>query len=419
MRPSILFLFAYSVSATDFSIGDVSSGVSGASDYCVCECGGTGISVTSYPYTSLRFKSNTVLTASTGGATLQVNVDSNRCGVMLDGVDYCVLDNSGSCLTVVETGSGYIAGTVYTFTAPDNTVVRVTGPGAVFAVTGDALFVTQAASSGSQGDPHITFAHGGRADLRGRDGAYISMLSVPGFQFAARTSFTDFLLPRPQLVHGSFFTDVSFRFRGDSGRQYGVTSAACNVSFSVYDVTTSTPIRLTERVGVWQQWWEDGVRVYYKQATVYVRAHGWEVNATRKPVYNYISGPSRWRFDTTTRYLDGTPFERYHGRRSPTCFPHGIVGQSWDGDTVGINGRVDDYTYNETNPVVLTTANAEGAIEGSIDDYIVSHAFDTNFRFTRYDNDTSFICKPRDTRKLTGTRVRGMVADNALSVESA
>jgi hypothetical protein len=274
-----------------------------------------------------------------------------------------------------------------------------------YRITIGSVTVEEDLGAGSTGDPHIAFAHGGTADFRGANDTYFSLLSVPNFQFAARTLDTSFLLPRPQLVHGSFFTDVAFRFRGGTGREYGVTSSASNVSFSVYDMNTKQ--HLETLVGVWKQWWGDGVRVYYKQSTIYVRAHGWEVNATRHPVYNYVSGPSRWRYDFSIRYLDGTPFEKFHGRSSDSCYPHGVIGQSWDGDTIGINGRVDDYTYNQSYPVIVTSANAEGGIEGVVHDYALTHAFDVDtFRYSRYRRNATSVCPPRDVSRLHGTRFR-------------
>ena len=35
-------------------------------------------------------------------------------------------------------------------------------------------------------DPHLVFAHGGRADFRGRDGQYYNFLSAPGFAVNVR-----------------------------------------------------------------------------------------------------------------------------------------------------------------------------------------------------------------------------------------
>ena len=243
---------------------------------------------------------------------------------------------------------------------------------------------------------------------------YFSLLSAPGIQFAAKTMDTSFLLPRPQLVHGSFFTDVAFRFRGTSGKEYGVTSSASNVSFSVFDAVKNTRIKTI--VGIWKQWWQDGVRVLYKQNTMHVRANGWEVNATRHPVYNWVAGPAHWRYDFTIRYLDGTFFEQQHGRRSSTCYPHGVIGQSWDGDALGVNGRMDDYKYKNNNPVVVTTANAEGAIEGEASHYALRSEFDVDsFRYGRYRKNSTSVCAPRNIASLSGSRSRSAVDTSVAS----
>lgn len=266
-----------------------------------------------------------------------------------------------------------------------------------------SAYSSSGGEGGSQGDPHIHFAHGGVADLRGKNNTYVSLLSVPGFQFSAKTMDTDFLLPRPQLVHGSFFTDVGFRFRGRSGREYGVTSSASKTAFDVFDVKSGSLIHAFS--GIWKQWWEDGVRVYYKHTTIYIRAHGWEVNATRHPIYNYVSGPSTWRFDFALRYLDGTGFENLHGKQSETCFPHGIIGQSWDGDKLAVDGKLDNYTYSRSYPVVTTSANAEGSIEGTLNDYLLKGPWDVDtFKFSRYDKSASDVCKPRDVNALKGKK---------------
>ena len=259
---------------------------------------------------------------------------------------------------------------------------------------------------GGSGDPHLMFAHGGSADFRGEHNVYYCMHTSPGFQFAAKSVNTSFLLPRPQLVHGTFFTDVAFTIRGYSGMEYGVHISADTVRFDVYELKNTNTL-IAERVGMWKQWWEDGIRVYTKQSTSYIRAHGWEVNATRHPIYNYVSGSSRWRLDFSMRCLNGTGFERFHGNASGTCYSHGIIGQSYDADAVGISGALDDYTYNVSEPIVTTHTMAEGAIEGFGWEYALKGPFSTNFRYARYNRYMNDTCLPRDVRKLSGARNRG------------
>ena len=61
--------------------------------------------------------------------------------------------------------------------------------------------------------------------------------------------------------------------------------------------------------------------------------------------------------------------------------PHGLIGQSWDGDGVGFDGAQDGYTTTE----VTTKAMAEGAIEGTAADYEVEDTSATTFKYSCFD----------------------------------
>jgi len=252
------------------------------------------------------------------------------------------------------------------------------------------------------GDPHIHFGDGAVADFRGKNATFYALLSAPGVQFAARTVDTSFLLPRPMLVHGSFFDTAAWTVRGASGRVYGIEADASAVRFRVTDARSGELLR--EHRGPWKQWWEDGIRAYFKQSTVYVRAHGFEVNCTRRPVYNWVAGPSHWRFDIAMRRLDDTPFAKLFNASSPTCYPHGVIGQAWDDDDIAVDGAEDDYTYHKDHPVVTTRAMAEGALEGRGDDYELASAHATAFAYSRFERDASDVCPPRNVSKLTGAK---------------
>ena len=136
-----------------------------------------------------------------------------------------------------------------------------------------------------------------------------------------------------------------------------------------------------------------------------MRACGWEVNVTRHPIYNHVEGPSTWRFDMAMRPLDGTGFEGEFGRTSSSCLPHGIIGQAYDGDSIGISGKVDNYTPVNNFHVITTSAQAEGAIEGSHSDYKLKSAVSTNFKYSRFERAFDDKCAARDMSKLRGTRV--------------
>jgi hypothetical protein len=160
---------------------------------------------------------------------------------------------------------------------------------------------------------------------------------------------------------------------------------------------------IARRDGIWQEWRADGLRVYMKQSTLFVRGAGWEANATRHPIYNHVAGPSTWRLDFSLRPLDGaTGFEGAHGRASATCHPHGILGQSWDGDGAPRDGAVDDYKYRADAPIVTTKAMAEGAIEGVGGDYALpsGRPFATDFKFSRFARAADSACAMRNVSAL-------------------
>ena len=80
--------------------------------------------------------------------------------------------------------------------------------------------------------------------------------------------------------------------------------------------------------------------------------------------------------------------------------PHGLIGQTYDGDGVGVIGKTDDYkTRNNT---VTTSAMGEGAIEGEASDYEMASKYATDFKFSRFGLTEA---KPRDATKLTGQKV--------------
>ena len=65
--------------------------------------------------------------------------------------------------------------------------------------------------------------------------------------------------------------------------------------------------------------------------------------------------------------------------------PHGLLGQTYDGQTMG-KGKTDSYQADKDG-VFTTTAQGEGAIQGTITDYIVrpqADAFSTVFVFSRF-----------------------------------
>ena len=62
-----------------------------------------------------------------------------------------------------------------------------------------------------------------------------------------------------------------------------------------------------------------------------------------------------------------------------------------------MSGKTDDYKNRQE---VTTTAMAEGAIEGSANEYTLFGPFDTGFKYSRFARMPSDECAPRDVSKL-------------------
>lgn len=248
-------------------------------------------------------------------------------------------------------------------------------------------------------------------DFRGRNNTLYAILSVPRLSFALRTRDATFIKPgyMPNLVHGSFFNEAYWKVKTVAGKELVVNTSASNIGFDVVD-TDGTLV--ASRPRVWTELYRDDLRILYKQATLVLRAAGWETNVTRRPVYNRISGPE-WRFDLVVRPLNGTAFAVRHGNASGVVAPHGLLGQTWDGDDVGIDGAQDDYEHSGVE--VWTKSMAEGGIEGDAKEYELASKFSHEFKFARYD--ATAYTPPRATARLEGKRHKDAIQRAATSVD--
>jgi hypothetical protein len=88
-----------------------------------------------------------------------------------------------------------------------------------------------------------------------------------------------------------------------------------------------------------------------------------------------------------------------------------LLGQTYDRDGLEVNGRRDDYSHlDDGRPtasrtgvggIITTRAKAEGAIEGTLDNYRVASGFATAFRFSRFDATSA---PTRNVSALSGKR---------------
>ena len=134
---------------------------------------------------------------------------------------------------------------------------------------------------------------------------------------------------------------------------------------------------------------ETGIRTDY--SSVIVHTTEWDVRITSKPVYDRISGPM---FRLDVRIIPTVAED------SLAVHPHGIIGQSFDGDALAIDGKQDVYEGSE----MTTSAMAEGAIEGSWKDYLMRSKYSTEFKYSRF---SGTINRRRSLLGLSKPMLRG------------
>ncbi len=223
-------------------------------------------------------------------------------------------------------------------------------------------------------DPHLSLAHGARADWRGVAGIPFAFLSAPTMHVAVVVQESLFGLHEGRLtVNGTFISDVFVKMHDDASKEVRVSyhadlidpknnfglyaaNASCNADpFIVHPHThTDCGPRLSVR---------------RKYSTIVLENEFWATRITPQPVYNRISG-LRTRFD-----VDFEP------RRSPGVAVHGILGQGFQVGRLARNGSVDTYP---DSGYFRTTAMAEGALDGSTADYRLRAPFDHSFKFNMF-----------------------------------
>ena len=283
--------------------------------------------------------------------------------------------------------------------------------------------------SGGSGDPHLVFAHGGKADFRGTHRGWYAFVSSPGLQFNLMFQEVDFWLDTPtglrQLVHGSFITEAVWVVRTAKGRMLYISTdamAAANV-----DVYVRPPRGESIMSGLspwsrgamkpWQTLTFDDVRISTRTLTTVVETPVWQVNVTSKPIYGLVppllnETHVHGHWDEEQKRLDFL----IHGA-FPQPDAHGIVGQSYR-DTVVRDGKFDVYLA-ETNPEkadsdgmlppMTTSAQGEGAIDGDYLDYQMPGRFATEFAYSRFERAATapLAGAVRSIRTATGSEWNG------------
>jgi len=237
-------------------------------------------------------------------------------------------------------------------------------------------------------DPHLHLPHGGRADFRGKDDTVFNLLSAKDVAFNVLFEKGDFAWAT-RLVHGTKMAAGYWAIKTSSGKTLTVEYAAEKfnpVAFVHEEEHRDVAVRQGTPALV-----VDDVIVSMVGKTLTVRTSKWLFTATTSayPFGKLEMNKNKVLLDVSVQPL--------YNPDTDVVAPHGILGQAYDQDNLAVDGKIDEEKTGEST----TTAQAEGAIEGSWEDYIVSSKFSTDFKYSRFG-----LAKaaPRDVSKLTGTK---------------
>jgi hypothetical protein len=223
------------------------------------------------------------------------------------------------------------------------------------------------------------------------------MLSARNTSFNALFMHDDFKNPF-KLVHGSAMKAAAWVLRTNAtGRiitvEFNASGSVGKALVKVSDnkvgtyVHHGTPAFKLENVRVElknKKLQGAGKSAWHGTAMV-VSTDKWSFSVWSKPYPNAAANPGK--------NLLNIQIDPLYDADSDPVAPHGLIGQSWDGDGLAANGLVDDYSASE----VTTSAMAEGALEGKASDYAMKAQFSTKFTYSRFDSTSA---KHRDVTKL-------------------
>ena len=258
----------------------------------------------------------------------------------------------------------------------------------------DVLFPSLAPPAAqANGDPHLMLAHGGKADFRGTDKGIYNFLSAKNLSLNVMIEFADFYLhdtdhPRHKLVHGSFLTQAHVVAMTGGGRTVHASYWASKIgSLNIGWINATIDSQQAFSLGPHTTKVIDDVSLHMDYSSLHVTTGEWELAVTPQAVERSVAGPVR-RID-----VQMTPRVAESRLSVP---PHGVIGQSWDGDNKAVFGKEDEFPVRGE---YTTSAMAEGAIEGVTTDYLMSSPYATDFKYSRFG---LAHASPRDVSGLTG-----------------
>ncbi len=235
---------------------------------------------------------------------------------------------------------------------------------------------SSSSSAALNGDPHLLFSHGQRADFRGEAGKIFAFVSSPGFALNVLIVNSSFRVASA-LIHGTYISEMYVRC-GGTLMVHNATNATEH-GYGWHAVKVLCPGSKRFRYVYPHTRWNcsgETASVHVVYSTTIFNCGSWVVTSTVQPVARHVSGVSR-NLDIQVSGID---------------YAHGVMGQNFANPR---SGNTDKYP---TRGVFVTRAQAEGAIDGTHSDYVVDTEFGTDFRFSLYDKPAGATVDWRATR---------------------
>lgn len=268
-------------------------------------------------------------------------------------------------------------------------------------------------------DPHMNGFHGEYFDVKGINQTWGNMLSHKAISVASFFEDATYVsdgTPK-KLVHGSYMTKSALVLQSNASEKLHVLYTPPNsvhVEVHSLPMADEAPPKLTATFhtgGEAHKFGDVLIKTEELKAgeiKMSVELKGqWHIEVTPRQYFHVDIGKQTGEeaatqppiVKTTKRFavdLSIKPISAKDIEHGPVA-PHGILGQTLDGDDLAIEGNKDSYQ----GLVVQTSAQGEGAIEGTIKDYVLSSPFSTMFKYTRFGMSAA---KARLMYRLTGKR---------------
>jgi len=225
-------------------------------------------------------------------------------------------------------------------------------------------------------DPHINFAFGGSADLRGRHNTLYNFLSAPGLSVNVKTEEAVFKMHGGALtINGTFLTEAHITAQLSPQKLATASFIAAELSSNNFgwQVVNGTCVGRPFKFGAHGKKDCFGLTMAMDYSSAIFAFRNWtmKVHGMHTCKGCLVSGAEH-RLDIGFSARGDAPSRDR---------PHGLIGQSYTRQEP-LNGKKDLYPW---AGFYTTSAQAEGAIEGTASDYEVLSAHASKFRFSRFD----------------------------------